>query len=95
MSETAAKLLEQVLALPEADRLAIADHIGESLGDLADDLDPEFAAELDRRLEMVANGTAESVPWEEARDQMQAELARRRAARNGGTLQLRGPEPLR
>jgi len=85
MSETATKLLEQLLALPEADRAAIADQLNESLDDLSEDLDPAFEAELNRRLETVANGTADVVPWEQARDEMQAELARRRAARNGAS----------
>jgi len=85
MSETATKLLEQLLTLPEADRAAIADRLNESLDELGDDLDPAFEAELNRRLESVANGTAEVVPWEQARDEMQAELARRRAARNGAS----------
>lgn len=83
MSETATKLLVQLLALPEADRAAIADQLNESLGEVGDDLDPEFEAELNRRLEAVENGTAEIVPWEQAREAMQAELERRRAARNG------------
>jgi len=81
MSEIATKLLEQLLTLPEADRAAIADRLNESL----DELDPAFEAELNRRLESVANGTAEVVPWEQARDEMQAELARRRGARTGAS----------
>jgi putative addiction module component (TIGR02574 family) len=85
VSETATKLLEQLLALPEEDRAAIADQLNESLGDLGDDLDPAFEAELQRRLDSVADGTAEIVPWEQAREAMQAELERRRAERNGGS----------
>jgi putative addiction module component (TIGR02574 family) len=85
MSETATKLLEQLLALPEAERAEIADQLNESFGELGDDLDPAFEAELNRRLESVANGTAEIVPWEQARHEMQAELERRRAARNGAS----------
>jgi putative addiction module component (TIGR02574 family) len=92
MSETATKLLEQLLALPEDERLMIADRLWDSLGDekqqeIIDEAanDPEFQAELERRLDSVANGTAELIPWEQAREEMRAELERRRAARGGGT----------
>jgi putative addiction module component (TIGR02574 family) len=92
MSETATKLLEQLLQLPQADRLLIADRLWESLGDsekqavIDESLDdPEFQAELQRRLESVANGTAEMIPWEQAREEMRAELERRRAARENGS----------
>jgi putative addiction module component (TIGR02574 family) len=88
MSETATKLLEQLLTLPEADRLMIADQLWESLGEekqqeLIDEAtsDPEYQAELERRLESVENGSAKLVSWEEARADIQAELERRRAAR--------------
>lgn len=83
MSEAATKLLEQLLQLPEAERQEIADRLWDSLGDdLADD--PEFQAELQRRLDSVANGNAELIPWEQAREDMRAELERRRAARGAG-----------
>jgi len=75
MSEIATKLLEQLLTLPEADRAAIADRLNESLDELGDDLDPAFEAELNRRLESVANGTAELIDGEqvfrEARERIQ------------------------
>ena len=50
MSETATKLLEQLLALPEAERLQIAERLYQSLD--AESLlpdDPEFYDELARR----------------------------------------------
>lgn len=60
MSENATKLMEQLLALPEADRLMIADQLWESLSEdkqqeMIDDTtnDPEFQAELERRLKEV------------------------------------------
>jgi putative addiction module component (TIGR02574 family) len=83
MSEAAAKLLEQVLALPEEERAFIVDRLTETLGDDEAEPDPAFEAELNRRLDAVANGTAELVPWDQARCEMRAELARRRAARDG------------
>jgi putative addiction module component (TIGR02574 family) len=91
MSETAAMLLEQLLVLPEADRLMVADRLWESLSDarkqeVMDEVtsDPEFQAELDRRLKSIEDGTAELIPWEQARENIRAELARRRAAREQG-----------
>jgi len=79
MSETAAKLLEQILALPDEDRAMIADRLNDSL-DQAESGDPlahdeGFQAELQRRLDSVANGTAELIDGEqvfrEARERVQ------------------------
>ena len=91
MSETAATLLDQLLKLSEADRAMIADRLWESLSDekrqeLIDETtdDPEFQAELQRRLDSVENGTAELIPWEQARETIREELERRRAARKNG-----------
>lgn len=80
MSETARKLLEQVLSLPEADRLMIADELWASLSNEAQDTadaalnDPQFRAELERRIASVADDTAELIDGEqvfrEARDRL-------------------------
>jgi putative addiction module component (TIGR02574 family) len=58
MSEAAAKLLEEALHLPPDERVQLAETILDSVD--ADDLmdDPEFRAELQRRLDSVADGTA-------------------------------------
>lgn len=89
MSETATTLLDQLMQLSEADRLMVADRLWESLGEAAQQEaidettdDPEFQAELERRIDSVANGTAELIPWEQARVTIREELERRRAARN-------------
>ena len=91
MSEVATKLLEQLLQLPDAERLQIADKLWDSLRapekqEAIDETldDPEFHAELQRRLDSIADGTAELIPWEQARDEMGAELERRRAGRRAG-----------
>ncbi len=78
MCETATKLLEQLLALLEADRAAIADRLDESLGGPGGDLDPAFEAELNRRLESVANGTAELIDGKEALVEARERLRRKR-----------------
>ena len=60
MSETATRLLDQLLQLPEADRVTIADRLWESLSEAAqqelaaeEPEDPAFEAELERRLKEV------------------------------------------
>ena len=86
MSGEADALLQRALNLPPDERYQLAQQLLDSLEgeDLLPD-DPEFRAELDRRLKSVEDGTAEFIPWEEAREQIRAELERRRAAREGGT----------
>ncbi len=85
MSEAAKKLLEQALALPEADRLMIADEIWASLGEQAQEEaagqlmdDPEFRAELERRLESVADGSAELIDGEQVFREARERLKKRR-----------------
>lgn len=88
MSETVASLLERIMDLSAEDQRLIAEHIQASLeaGEAADEMmaDPEWRAEFERRLQSVADGTAELIPWEEAREQIRSELARRRAERAAG-----------
>lgn len=88
MSDAAMTLLGQVLALPEDDRRWLADQIDATLGPAESQLpdDPAFRAELDRRLQSIADGTAVLIPWEVARENIRAELERRRAARAAGEL---------
>jgi hypothetical protein len=43
--------------------------------------DPGFIAELERRSQAVADGTAKLVDWEEARERIIARLKARRKAR--------------
>lgn len=85
MSENATKLLEQLLELPETERVMIADRLWESLCDekkqeIIDETtsDPEFQAELQRRLDSVANGTAELVDGEQVLREARERLQRRR-----------------
>lgn len=83
MSEFATSLLQQALTLNADERHELGQQLLDSLED--DDLpdDPAWRAELDRRLQSVADGTAEIVPWEQAREAMQAELQRRAELRAG------------
>ena len=60
MSDAATTLLEQALTLPADDRCWLVEQIDASLGSCDGQLpdDPEFRAELDRRLRSIADGTA-------------------------------------
>lgn len=85
MSEAARKLLEQVLTLSEADRQMIADELWASLSDEAQERaadavqnDPEFQAELERRLASVADGTAELIDGEQVFQEARDRLKKRR-----------------
>ena len=76
------KLRDEVLALPAEDRAEIAHALLESLHEEADpDAETAWIAELDRRAQAVADGTAKLVDWEDARERIAARLKARRAAR--------------
>ena len=85
MSETAKKLLEQLLTLSESDRLMVADELWASLSDetqeaAADQFmdDPEFRSELERRLTSIADGTAELIDGEQVLREVRDRLKKRR-----------------
>lgn len=83
MSERAKQWLDQLLTLPEADRLLLADELWHSVSDGTHSTgveelaaDPEFQAEFERRLQSLNDGTAELLDGEqvfrEARERLQA-----------------------
>jgi len=80
MSETALKLLEQIRALPAEDQHLIAEELAD--GDPFED--PDFRAELDRRIEAVGNGTEATVSLDDALDDLDRRLAERRQPRAAG-----------
>ena len=86
MSDAATALLQQALTLTEDDRRWLADQLDATLGPAESQLpdDPAFRAELNRRLQSIADGTAVLIPWEVARENIRVELERRRAARVRG-----------
>ena len=80
MSDAAVKLLEQIRALPEADQdWLVGELAGEDYDDPMDD--PEWRAEFERRLEQVEKHPELLLTLEEANARIDAEFARRRAAR--------------
>jgi putative addiction module component (TIGR02574 family) len=63
-------LFETALALPEDQRMALAQLLLESLPDDVEDAQPEdLLSELDRRRAEVERGTAEAIPWSQLRDE--------------------------
>ena len=78
MSKAATKLLEQLLTLPEAERAEIADRLWDSLPAGSVTGDPEYRAELERRLASVSDGTAALIDGERVFREARERLARRR-----------------
>ena len=62
---SAAQILEQIRNLPEMERREVVERIQEEFPDFDDDLTPEEAAELDRRLADFEKNPREGIPWEE------------------------------
>ena len=68
MIVTTEQIAAAALALPEEDRLELADRLLESLdGPPDDDVDRAWADEIARRLEEVRSGKVATITWEEAR----------------------------
>ncbi len=84
MSETATKLLEQMLQLPESERVLLAAQVWESLSEAArlelsdEPEDPEFEAEIARRSDSMHDGTAELFDPAEVFAEARARLRRKR-----------------
>lgn len=73
-------LLEELLKLPP-DELREVMHEVESAVLLEDpDDDPEWVAELERRIQSVTSGQATTIPWAEARRRLEEER------RSGGSI---------
>jgi putative addiction module component (TIGR02574 family) len=87
MSETATKLLDQLLQLPEPERVMIADRLWESLGDEAKQqilgettADPEFQAELERRLKEVEEHPERLLDGEQVMAELRERLRRKQGS---------------
>lgn len=80
MTEAAREVREKLLALPLADRLALAREIlkddGEDNEDEGADWpeDPARTAEIDRRVRESLDGKAPGIPWETVRAELHAKL---------------------
>lgn len=79
-------LLEQAKSLPDADREELARKLYDTLPplpempvvwDSEEEAEAAWQEELGRRLEDVANGTADCVPWDQALAEMKEALRRK------------------
>ncbi len=72
MSPSGSSLLESVLALPETERVEIAEAILCSLDDVDEpELDHHaFLAELRRRSQEMKNDPTSGIPWSELKNQL-------------------------
>jgi putative addiction module component (TIGR02574 family) len=68
MSPTLENLYQAALALPEEDRVELADRLLGSLPpDMPSQLHPAWRAELKRRSAQVDSGEVAPIPWDEVR----------------------------
>lgn len=79
MTKSAEAVLLEALALSDAERAELADHLLESLGVDAEPTEaPELSevsqAEIRRRIQRVRSGEAELLEWPEVRDRVWARL---------------------
>jgi putative addiction module component (TIGR02574 family) len=75
------RLLREALDLPPEERAALAAKLIESLdGEAVDEgVEAAWATEIERRVREIKAGTAQTIPWEEARARIQqARDARRK-----------------
>ncbi|MBS1839993.1 MAG: addiction module protein [Acidobacteria bacterium] len=76
MTKQVLELLQKALALPEADRAALAGSLLESLEQVVDaDAEEAWQREVSRRISDLDSGKAKTVPWEEIRSRLAARLA--------------------
>lgn len=75
VSQTVANLLDAALGLPEPERAELAELIAASLTSAPSSLHPAWGEELRRRAAEIDSGQVRPVPWDEARRQVQAQLA--------------------
>jgi putative addiction module component (TIGR02574 family) len=68
MSRTFTELWREAVELTEEERASLAGLLIESLeGEPDPDVEAAWAAEIERRVADVENGTVKTVPWEEVR----------------------------
>jgi len=75
------ELLATILRLPRHERARMAEELLSSLEEPEDVVAAAWAEELLRRSRAVAEGKAQTVPWETARAQILKDLEQRRAGR--------------
>lgn len=80
MTRDAEAVLEQALALSEADRADLAGILLQSIEPAAEtEVEQAWRQEVARRVAALEAGEVTTVPWEEVRDRLLARLSERRA----------------
>ncbi len=76
MSDRSRRILNEALELTPEERADLIAHLAETLDAAAADIepDPEFAAIVARRVAELRTGTARTIPWEDARQQLWKQL---------------------
>lgn len=80
MAVTAAakKILEDALSLSSEERMELMAALSDSFEPAADDLSPEWKAEIQSRIREVERGEVTLVPWSEVQTKIRETLARHR-----------------
>ncbi len=81
MSPAATELLNAILALPDEDRAEVAAELEPFAEHPPLELDPEFEAELDRRVARMESGESKPIPVAEAMAIVRADLESMRSRR--------------
>jgi putative addiction module component (TIGR02574 family) len=77
MSTRADTILDTALALPPNERAWLASELIASLDESKDsDVEAAWASEIERRIDEVESGEAETSSWEEARTRIRAKLSK-------------------
>lgn len=77
MSIRADTILDTALALPPDERAWLASELIASLDEVQDsDVEAAWASEIERRIDEVESGVAETSSWEEARTRIRAKLTK-------------------
>ena len=74
MATAAKKILEEALALNEADRTSLAALILESLEPSDPDAEATWQKEIERRLSELDSGLVEPIPWESGQARLSGKL---------------------
>jgi putative addiction module component (TIGR02574 family) len=78
MGRTLEHLYQEASELSELDRAELAGLLLESLEDPEPDVETAWAEEIERRIRDVDSGAVKTIPWEQVRAELHAQLAAKR-----------------
>ncbi len=76
MTAEAKRVFEQALALPDEERAALMEALSDSLHEAAEQLSPQWTAEIGRRIEAVERGESRLIPGDEVEARIRETLRR-------------------